>query len=365
VGFAILFGAGCGWARVGSRAQIAWLLSVSSLIAVSSNPQVAYAQSDAPASTDASPVVTTVDPCVPVDLMHFRRLLSIELGTSIDYQPSAPREPGRTWVHVACARSGIVLNLEDGLTGKSMARILDASEIEPADSTRLLALAVAEFVVASWVELRAVPRPTVPALGAAPPSAASEVASRTVQRKLDQNEPPDSFLPWELAIGLGIDTFTSHAGVLPTGSLRLQVSLPPLAFVIGGDIGFFDVPVVRGGERAATIDVIRGSGVAAFLFGGDFGDVTFWGGPGVRFGVLRMVGQSQLPNLEVKRLLEAHGGVLLLGRLNHRFTPHFSAGVELEIGVVTLPVQANVDQNVLLEFSGAWVSAGLRASLIF
>lgn len=344
--------------------QIARLLSASSLLAFSSNvPWVAHAQPAA--STVPSPVVTTVDPCVPVDLMHFRRLLSIELGTSIDYQPSAPREPGRTWVHLACAPSGIVLTLEDGVTGKSMARILDASEIEPADSTRLLALAVAEFVVASWVELRAVPRPTLPAIGAAPPSATSEAASRTVQRKLDQNESSDSFLPWEIAVGLGIDTFTSQSGVLPTGSLRLQVSLPPLAFTIGGDVGFFRVPVVRDGERAGAIDVIRATGVAALLFGGDFGEVTLWSGPGVRFGVLRMTSQSQLANLEVKRLLEAHGGVLLLGRVSHRFAPHFSAGVELELGVVTLPVEANVDERVLLEFSGAWFSAGLRASLSF
>jgi hypothetical protein len=345
--------------------QVAWLLSASCLIASSSTREVAHAQAEARASTELSPVVTTVDPCVPVDLMHFRRLLSIELGTSIDYQPSAPREPGRTWVHLACAPSGIVLNLEDGLTGKSMARILDASEIQPADSTRLLALAVAEFVVASWVELRAVPRPTLPALGAAPASATSEAAARTVQRKLEQNEPSDSALPWETAVGLGIDTFTSHAGILPTGSLRLQVSLPPLAFTIGGDIGFFGVSVVRDGERAGTIDVTRASGVAALLFGGDVGDVTLWGGPGVRFGVLRMKGESQLANLEVRHLLEAHGGVLLLGRLNHRFARHFSAGLELELGVVTLPVEANVDQSVLLEFSGAWFSAGLRAALIF
>jgi hypothetical protein len=346
--------------------QIAGLLWASSVVAFSSNlPRVAHAQSAGASSTEVSPVVTTVDPCVPVDLMHFRRLLSIELGTSIDYQPSAPREPGRTWVHVTCAPSGIVLNVEDGLTRKSMARILDASEIEPADSTRLLALAVAEFVVASWVELRAVPRPTLPAIGPEPLTAATEAAARTVQRKLDQSEPSDAFLPWETAIGLGIDTFTSHGGVLPTGSLRLQVSLAPLAFTIGGDVGFFRVPVVRDAQRAGTIDVIRASGVAALLFGGDFGDVIFWAGPGVRFGVLRMTGQSQLPNLETKRLLEAHGGVLLLARLSHRFASHFSAGVELEIGAVTLPVEANVGQSPLLEFSGAWFSAGLRAALMF
>jgi hypothetical protein len=314
---------------------------------------------------ELSPVVTTVDPCVPVDLVHFRRLLSIELGTSIDYQPSAPREPGRTWVHVACSEAGIVLNLEDGVTGKSMARVLDAAEIEPADSTRLLALAVAEFVVASWVELRAVPRPSVPPVGAAPPPAATAVATRTIDRKLADTDLRPAFKPWQTAIGFGIDTFTSHAGVMPTASLRFQVSIPPVAFTIGGDVGYFGVPVVRYEERAGTIDVIRASGLAALLFGDEFDDVEFWVGPGVRFGVLRLTSESRLANLEQKQLIQAHGGLLLLGRLSHRFESNFSVGLELEVGAVTLPVEATVDEKSVLEFSGAWFSAGLRAGFVF
>lgn len=313
--------------------------------------------------------MTTVDPCVPVDLVHFRRLLSIELGTSIDYQPAAPREPGRTWVHVSCSRVGIVLQLEDGVTGKSMARTLDASEIEPADSTRLLALAVAEFVVASWVELRAVPRPSVPVVGAMPPTAApTRVAAQAVQRKLAEVETPESapdVTPFEAALGVGMDTFTSHAAILPTGSLRLQISLAPVAFALGGDVGFMSVPVVQESARAGTIDVIRATGLAAVLFGGEVEDFALWVGAGVRFGVLRLAGKSDLPLLEQKHRMEAHGGAGIVGRLNHRFAQHFSAGIEVEIGAVTLPVEAVVGDKTLLEFSGAWFSAGFRASLVF
>lgn len=302
---------------------------------------------------------------MPVDLAHFRRLVSIELGTSIDYQPSAPREPGRTWVHVACTRAGIVLNLEDGVTGKSMSRVLDAREIEPADSTRLLALAVAEFVVASWVELRAVPRPSIPAVGALPPSAANKVAGPAVERKLAESDISPAFNPWQAAIGLGIDTFTSHAGIMPTASVRIQMSLPPVAFTLGGDLGYFAVPVSLDGARAGTIDVIRASGLAALLFGGEFDDVEAWLGPGVRFGVLRMTSESRLANLDRKQVIEAHGGLLALGRLSHRFAENFSAGLELELGAVTLPVEASVADQSVLDFSGAWFSAGLRAALVF
>jgi hypothetical protein len=357
VGFGISLGAGCRSSRVGFAARIAaWSLSIAAL---------ARSPARAELPVEPSPVVTTVDPCVPVDLPHFRRLLSIELGTSIDYQPQAPREPGRTWVHLACAPAGIVLNLEDGLTGKSMARILDASDIEPSDSTRLLALAVAEFVVASWVELRAVPRPTLPAIGAAPPSAASRVAAQTVQRKLAEGDPGSQVSPWEISAGFGLDTFTSHAVVLPTFSLRMQISLPPVAFALGGDLGFVSVPVVRDDTRAGGIDVTRTSGLAALLFGGDLGPVTLWGGPGVRFGVIRMAAEAEIDNLLSKRILDPHGGVLLLGHVTHRFTDHFGIGLEIELGLVTLPVAASVQDSVLLEFSGAWFSAGLRGTVSF
>lgn len=308
-------------------------------------------------------VVTTLDPCVPIELPRFRRLLSVELGTSIEYQPEAPREPGRTWVHVSCSPAGIELRLEDGVTRKSMMRVLDPQPIESADRTRLLALAVAEFVVASWVELRVTPRPSVPAAGAPPPPAATAAATRSLEQRMPEAQlPPDI---WQITLGAGMQMYTSQSGVLPMFSLRLgMAALRPVTFVLGGDMGFMDVPLEREQVPVGAIDTLHISGVAALVFGGELGGLSLSAGPGVRFGLVRMVGESRLAELEAFSRFAPEVGVLALGRVGYRLASWFDLGLELEGGFVTLPVKAAVRDFVLVEFSGGWFSAGLRLTAL-
>jgi hypothetical protein len=312
-------------------------------------------------------VVTTVDPCVPIELPRFRRLLSVELGTSIDYQPEAPREPGRTWVHVSCSPAGLELRLEDGVTRKSMMRVLDPQPIESADRTRLLALAVAEFVVASWVELRVTPHPSVPAAGPPPPPAAEAAVTRSVEQRLSASgaQLSPARPTWQLGLGAGIGTFTSHAGALPTFSLRLGMAvLPPLTLVFGADLGLMSVPIEREEIRVGTIDTLHVNGLVALLFGGELGDVDLAVGPGVRFGLVHMVGESRVVELQAKSMFAGQVSVLASGRIGYRLSPWFNLGLELEAGVITLPVKASVEDQVLLEFSGGWFAAGVRFTLL-
>lgn len=312
-------------------------------------------------------VVTTVDPCVPIELPRFRRLLSVELGTSIDYQPEAPREPGRTWVHVSCSPAGIELRLDDGVTRKSMMRVLDPQPIESADRTRLLALAVAEFVVASWVELRVTPHPSVPAAGAPPPAAARSAATRSVEQRLSASgtQLANAAPSWELGLGAGMQTFTSHAGVLPVFSLRLgMAALRPMTLLLGADLGLLRVPVERDQVRVGAIDTLHITGLLALLFGDEIDALSLAAGAGVRLGGVYMAGESRLSELEAQDVFSAQAGVLALGRIGYRLSPWFDLGLELEGGVVTLPARASVGDRVLLEFSGGWFSAGLRFTLL-
>src|SRR5688572_33177704 len=107
--------------------------------------------------------------------MQLERLLSIELGTSAD---TASSTTGPTHVHVRCVAAGIELNLQDALTRKGMVRVLSRESFLDASSTRLLALAIAEFVVASWVELRLPQRvEAAPVVGPAPSARAREAAA--------------------------------------------------------------------------------------------------------------------------------------------------------------------------------------------
>ncbi|HKU44791.1 MAG TPA: hypothetical protein VJR89_41820 [Polyangiales bacterium] len=337
-----------------------WVCRLSLCALICASVSIARAQ------PEENAVVTTVDPCVPIELPRFRRLLSVELGTSIDYQPEAPREPGRTWVHVSCSPVGIELRLEDGVTRKSMLRILDPQPIESADRTRLLALAVAEFVVASWVELRVTPRPAVPPLGPPPPPAAETAARRSVSKRLEETATP---LRWQLALGAGIQTYTSHGGLLTDFALRAGLTpFSPLTFLIGVDLGLMRVPVETEAEvEVGHIDTLHTTALAALLFGGTVGVVTLGAGPGVRFGMVQMFGTSQLLELRALSGLTPLAGVLVLGDIGVQLAPVFRLDLELEGGAVTLPARATLrdsEGEPLLQFSGGWFAAGLRAALI-
>jgi hypothetical protein len=67
-------------------------------------------------------VATVVDPCVPVDAQQFGKLLSIELGTSIDYRATGSDTPGLTQVALSCTEQGIELRLQDGASSLRRAR---------------------------------------------------------------------------------------------------------------------------------------------------------------------------------------------------------------------------------------------------
>ncbi|HEX4351702.1 MAG TPA: hypothetical protein VHZ95_02285, partial [Polyangiales bacterium] len=117
----------------------------------------------AEAQTGSARVTTRVDPCVPIDRDSFDRVLAIELGTSIDYGGDSGGDSDVTTVSLSCTAEGIELQVEDAVTRKSMRRVIDLTPVEASARSRLLALTVAEFVVASWVELRLPARaPLVP-----------------------------------------------------------------------------------------------------------------------------------------------------------------------------------------------------------
>lgn len=67
------------------------------------------------------------------------------------------------------------LRVEDPVTGKTLRRFVDLSETPPKARDRLLAVAIAELVTASWAELAVNPNPEIPPVGKIE---ASEVSQR-------------------------------------------------------------------------------------------------------------------------------------------------------------------------------------------
>ena len=106
-----------------------------------------------------------------------QRIAAIELrATLVDAAPDATV----TKVTAACRSTLAALEVVDPTTGKSLERTVALTEAVANGRARLLALAVAELVAASWSELQTNPRPRAPPATPLAPYAARESARAAI-----------------------------------------------------------------------------------------------------------------------------------------------------------------------------------------
>jgi len=109
-----------------------------------------------------------------------QRIAAIELrATLVDGAPDATV----TQVTATCSRAVAALEVVDPTTGKSLGRTVALTEAAANGRARLLALAVAELVAASWSELQNNPRPQAPPATPLAPYAAREAARAVVAER--------------------------------------------------------------------------------------------------------------------------------------------------------------------------------------
>lgn len=309
------------------------------------------------ARAEAPLVTTIVDDCVPIDRAQLDRLLSIELGTSADTAASSATGP--TLVRVGCVPAGIELNLQDALTQKGMVRVLSRESFRDASSTRLLALAIAEFVVASWVELR-LPQKVEPepVMGTAPATAAArEVAANTAAERVqpaprarEDETHTEIGLSGQLQVWSQIDAPMFGAGVR-----LVHAPVPGVAFSIGGDFGATDV------DTALGRIIVRTFGFSLTGLGRvDLSPFVLVTGPGARFGLGQMSGTSDPMRAEVSPFYAPFAGVFWLARGALFVADGFAVTLELELGACTLPMRALIRQTtVAAALDGVWLTTGL------
>jgi len=142
-----------------------------------------------------------------------QRIAAIELrATLVDAAPDATV----TKVTATCRSTLVALEVVDPTTGKSLARSVALTEAAPNGRARLLALAVAELVAASWSELQSNPQPRAPPATPLAPYAARESArAAIVDRSL------------ELAAAFDVHVLAS-GDFLFGGGVRAAVWISPL-----------------------------------------------------------------------------------------------------------------------------------------
>ena len=258
--------------------------------------------------------------CSELREREVERILATELAVDASHSESV-REP--TWVVVTCEESKAIVEVHDPLSRKIVQRRFDFGTSNPKARSRLVALAAAELVLASWAELAVLPEPRIAPEGApASPEQRRLIRERVVGPKVktvllgtDPNIARESEGPngerivygdytWERfpgrsisrVIALGsIRKFPGSDGQLFGGGARFGTDLVPLhgwavdALVESGTLGGVKVDSFSAGamlyfvgESGRHMIARAGAGLRAGLLRGSGNNVVFpafWGWP--------------------------------------------------------------------------------------
>lgn len=304
-------------------------------------------------------VELVLDPCLTIEPAEFEPQVALEFEHAVVVSVSRERgEPGSstTLLTITCSEAGLQLSLEDPLTAKTMQRELAIGPSEPA-LARTLALAVVEFVRASWLELeldderraREPEPPIVPLRDEAPAPAQVEQARALARR------PRGGALT--LSLGPRLAVLAEQGLVHGGGQLRL-VHRPRrvLAWTLAGSLVHGQHPLAIG--RLDATSFALAPALLATMVRGEFGLLA---GVGGQLGGVRVVGRPEPgAGLASERFTRAHAGVFALGRASFELPASLVLAVELELGVVTLPVRARAGEAIVYAFAGPWVAGGLE-----
>jgi hypothetical protein len=242
-----------------------------------------------------------------------------------------------------------------------MARVLPGSSFADASSTRLLALAVAEFVVASWIELRAQPTAAVEPVGPAPPEAARDLAEQVVSEHAEPSEPE---LPQgSLSLGMALQVWTSNDAVLLGPALRLIVPVAKLlAFTASGEVVLANAEVGLG-----ELTLISSSLTVALVLHASVSDIDIYTGPAGRIGIAFVNAEaSNSERTSVNAFTDAYGGPAWLLRFELLAGSQLRVGLEVEAGLTTLPMRATDNRgDSVFELDDAWLTSTLSVGLGF
>lgn len=287
-----------------------------------------------PALAEPLAVSIQIDRCVPVDSQKLLRLLAIELGGAEIRSSDAP-----TSVIVDCVPQGIELRLQDAVTHKSMRRVLPASSFRDAStSPRLLALVVAEFVVASWIELSVRVQSARP-LGPPVQPELTRAAKRIVA---EHTETPDPDVDeTSLSAALSTQLWASNDALF-VGALVRWMHAAGSHLVLTSAV---ELATASTDTAPGSVDVVTASLTFALALHAQIGGLELYSGPGGRGGMASLHGTSADPMLQGYRFAALYGGPVWWNRVEYRGFSRLRIALEIEAGLTTLPIRATAPSD--------------------
>ena len=310
-------------------------------------------------------ISTQIDPCVPIDAERFKRLLDIELSAAFDYMADAQDTGQPVTIALSCADGGIQLLLEDAVTRKSMTRVVDVRRVEAQSRSRLMALTVAEFVVASWLELRLPKEAVAEPIGPAAPGDLERSVTRVVDERLASTSVP----VWQLEAAFTAMVFESARSLIAGGEVRLShVVAETFLFGVGLQLGHGHVP----GKLAAQsveIQITTTTLAASLLYLGRFGVFDATAGIGAKVGFAYLKGtenERAAPYSPEPDYAPWAGPMAILG-LAYRPYLRLRIALEIEAGITVVQPSLNAvgSADPVASLDTGWGAGSVRVGWWF
>ena len=271
-----------------------------------------------------------------------QRIAAIELRAAL---VEASDDGATTQVEAACADDVARIRVLDPMTGKSVERSVALSATAPNARARLLALAIAELVAASWYELERNPEPKVPPAAPLAPERARDAARAVIAR-----------LSVEFAVVADVNLLAS-GDLVVGGGARSEVWIAPGLFLrFDGLAHHADL-----GRPSGTVALTLASASAAL--GASFGAASFQPrvSLGLRGGYAWMSGVAESSATTGYRQAGPWGGPQLAIEAAAWPRAHVHPVLAISSGVDILGVRGTVNEGRDILVTGLWggLSLGL------
>ena len=310
-------------------------------------------------SAGALEVSLDVERCPSLARDHMFQLVALELDARVVTPDRAGEQTAR--VEVACTGADVQLEVSDRLTGKLLTRTMTLGDRDAQVGARLIAIAVAELVLTSWMEL------TLPGASAAPPADGAPAAPelrRAAQERAQRHFPRPAGTGYVLAVGQALGPFDG-VGVAWGGGLRFGWT--PGGARVDDDVSIwrpgFDLELTAARNETSrglgTVDVSMWSAALRVSLRRARGRSWFDVGAGGRAGVARLAGMpDDVTTTRGATLAGTWAGPVAYVGVGRRFW-RLAVAAGVEGGTVLRAVSGLVDDGPSISVAGRWLSGTL------
>jgi hypothetical protein len=310
-------------------------------------------------------------PALPHD--EVLRLAALELDarvvpSSSSSSSSSPSPPSRvTQIRIACDGPAVQTTVIDPITGKQLARTIDLPAQGTTVAARTVALAAAELVITSWMELTMSPVAEPGPVAAQPPAPPDETElRRAAQDRALRRAGRDGGSARALVLAQAAGPF-SRMGVAWGGGLRLGWTFARRWVDRGETTGRPGIDLelaetradVDAGSDTGTVRASTWSGALRATFTLRRGHTSLDLGAGGRFGLARLSGTPA----DASRTRGATLAGTWAGPIAYAGVGVWAAHVVIEAGVeagqVLRSVEGQIDGGAPVSIAGRWLAGTL------